>query len=164
MMNRALATLQFYLPIVRPYFPHAAVLLLFALLGWSSGYFSSTKPADNPSLKDTWSVPVWAPYRAGPEKAVFMALDIWDGKKPRSLQADKLAVTQQQAWQLVGTARTGKSYVAVIQLADGVRIQRAKAGDALPNGEKILVVERGAIQIEVGGDQRVIKLFQQEKK
>lgn len=161
-MERALAALRTYLPQARPYLPHAAALFLFAALGWANGYFQASRMIDNPSLKDTWSVPEWSPYRAGPERALFATLDIWDGRKP-VIVAAKSDAKPVQAWVFIGTVRTGKTYAAVILLGDSGRVQRAAPGDLLPTGEKVVAVADGSLQIDVAGDQREIKLFQSGK-
>ena len=162
MMDKILTFLQFHLPRARPFLPYAGALALFALLGWLNGYFQAAKSIENPNLQEIWAVPDWTPFRAGPERQIFAALEIWDGKKAAA--ATKQVVQDQQAWRLVGTVRTGKTYTAVIQLADGGRIQRAVTGDTLANGEKILAVENGLLRFDSGGNQQEIKLFQQEKK
>lgn len=161
MMAPYLAKLRLHLPQMRPFFPHAGALLFFGLLGWLNGYFHANRSVDNPNLRDTWAVPTWSPYRAGPERATLAALDMWDGKKSQKIV--KQEAQPQQTWQLVGTVRTGKTFTAIIQLGDG-RIRRSSLGDALPNGEKILDVGNGYLQIDVSGNQQEIKLFQQGKK
>ena len=162
MMEQVLAKVRLYLPHVQPFLPHATALFVFALLGWMNGYFQSSRAIDNPNLKDTWSVPNWTPYHTGPERALITTLDIWDGKKPQAIAAKPEPA--KKAWQFVGTTRTGKAYAAVILLGDEGRIQRVMSGDLLPNGEKILAVGNGSLQIDTGSEQREIKLFQPEKK
>jgi hypothetical protein len=167
-MEKVFSTARAYLPLAKPYVPHGVALLLFALLGWANGYFQATKPVDNPLLKDTWSLPSWAPYRVGEEKAKLATLDIWDGQKSRASAMTKPAAQSATAWRLVGTVRSGKSYAAVIQLDAEGRIRRVTAGDALPNGEKVVGVRDGSLQIDNNGNAQEIKLFQssdqQEKK
>jgi hypothetical protein len=156
-LENALAQLRGYLPLARPYIPHGAALLLFALLGWLNGYFQVTKSVNNPHLKDTWSLPTWAPASAGPEKEELAGLDIWDGQKSKSQK--KNLVQDSKAWRLVGTVRTGKKYTAIVQI-DGGRIQHIALGDVLPNGEKVTGVANGTLQIDNNGTQQEIKLFQ----
>ena len=158
-----LAKLRPYLAQARPFLPHAAALFLFALLGWMNGYVQASRTIDNPNLKETWAVPDWAPTHVGPERAVFATLDIWDGKKPLTTAARQEAPAK-KAWEFVGTVRTGRSYAAMILVGDSGRVQRALPGDVLPNGEKIIAVGNGSLQIDVSGDHQEIKLFQPEKK
>mgnify|MGYP006919751257 CR=1 FL=1 len=164
MMARVLKTLKVCPRHVKPFFPHAAILFLFALLGWSNGYLQDVRPVDSPDLKDTWAMPDWSPYNAGPVRATLTSIDIWDGKKGLDRQLDKQSMQSDQAWRLVGTVRTGKTFAAVVQLGNGPQIQRATPGDILPNGEKILSVGNGYLQFDAGSGQQEIKLFQQEKK
>ena len=161
-MERVQSFWRDYLPHARPFWPHAAAVLLIGFLGWANGFYQASRPVDNPNLKETWSVPAWTPYRAGPGKALFANLDIWDGaKKPTTTTVKQEAV---QAWQFVGTVRTGKSFAAVILMGDTGRVRRATAGETLPNGEKIVDVENGLLHLDVDGTERQIKLFEQEKK
>ncbi len=162
MIERMLAIYRLYLPTARPFFPHAAAVFFFGLLGWANGYFQATGAVDNPNLKETWSVPNWSPYHAGPERALFAGLDIWDGRKPTTTAA-KPEVKAQQTWAFLGTVRTGKTYAAVILLGDSGRVQRSVPGDVLPNGGIIVAVGNGSLQIDVAGDQQEIKLFQSGK-
>jgi hypothetical protein len=160
-MERILATCRRYLPQARPYVPYAGILLVFALLGGLSGILQSTKAPADTNVRESWSMPEWSRYQAGNQRQTVAEMEIWDGKKVAQPKPEPQA---QQAWQFIGTVRKGKSYAAVILLGDSGRIQRAVSGDVLPNGEKILVVENGMIQIDSNGAQREIKLFQQEKK
>ncbi len=161
MIQQVLAKVRLRLPDAKAYLPHAAALMIFAAIGWMNGFFQATRTIDNPNLKETWSVPNWAPAHIGPERAMLSALDIWEGgKKPLSAVKE----VPKQAWRLIGTVQAGKSYAAVILLSDGKRVQRAAAGDVLPNGEKVLAVGHGSLQIEVSGTQQEIKLFKPEKK
>jgi hypothetical protein len=153
-----LDTLRLYLQHAKPYFPHAAALLFVGALGWLNGSFEASRSVDNPSLRETWEMPAWTPYQAGPARGTLATLDIWDGKKPQSTA--KQPDVAQQGWTLVGTVRAGKTFAAVIQSGDG-RVQKSAAGDVLPNGEKILAVGNGYMQIDAGGNQQEIKLFQQ---
>ena len=161
-MEQVSAKLRLYLPRVRPFLPYIGALFFFALLGWVNGYFQASKVIDNPNLKDTWSVPNWTPYHTGPERARFAMLDIWDGKKLQA--AVKQDAAAKKPWQLVGTVRTGTTYAAVVLLGSDGRVQRMAPGDDLPNGEKILAVGNGSLQIDVSGEQQEIKLFQPQKK
>ncbi len=166
MKEHFLGLVREYLPLARPFLPHGVALLLFAVIGWTSGSFYAAKAVDNPDLKDTWSLPAWKPYRAGPEKAKFAELDIWDGQKdgPKPKQDTGPA----KSWRLVGTVRNGKNYTAVVQIATEAGIQRVKQGDLLPNGEKVIGVGNGSLRIDDNGNAQEIKLFQsddqQEKK
>jgi hypothetical protein len=165
-MEKALGMLRTYLPLARPYLPYGAALLLFAFLGAASGYFQARKAVENPLLKETWSLPSWAPYRTGPEKAKLASLDIWDGQKNRAAVV-KPVVQSTKAWRLVGTVRSGKNYAAVVLLEAEGRVQHLAAGDVLPNGEKVVGVRQGSLQIDNGGNMQEIKLFQpsdQQKK
>ena len=116
----------------------------------------------NPNLAETWSVPIWAPFRAGPGRMLFASADVWDGAK-KVATAAKTEVTV-KSWQFIGTVRTGKSYAAVILIGETGKVQRAAEGDTLPNGEKIVAVGNGALQIDVSGTSQEIKLFDPEKK
>ena len=93
---------------------------------------------------------------------LFASADVWDGAKKVAVAAKPDA--QQQAWQFIGTVRTGKSYAAMILLGGTGRVQRASEGDTLPNGEKIVDVGNGTLQIDASGTSREIKLFDPEKK
>ena len=161
MIQQILEKARLYLPEARPFLPHAAALLVFAVLGWMNGLFQATRTVDNPNLKETWSVPTWTPYHTGPERIMFASLDIWDGKKPQSAAAKE---APKQDWRFIDTVQAGKAYAAVILLSDGKRIQRATTGDTLPNGEKIVAVGHGSMQIDVSGTQQEIKLFKLENK
>lgn len=167
-MEKLLATARAYLPLARPYYPHGIALLFVALLGWGNGFFQARKAVDNPHLKETWSLPAWAPSHIGPEKDKWAALEIWDGQKARAEVAAAPVVESFKAWRLVGTVRSGKNYAAVVQLNTEGKVQRFAAGDVLPNGEKVTSVSHGMLQIESNGDHKEIKLFQpgnqQEKK
>lgn len=161
-LENVLEKLQVYLPLVRPYFPHGAVLLVFALLGLANGLFHAAKRVDNPHLNDNWTLPSWTRYHVGPEKAKLVEMDIWDGQKSPNVKP-KETVQATKAWRFVGTVRTGKNYTAMIQLESEGRVQRIAQGDTLPNGEKVIGVNNGALQIENNGDQQEIKLFQSDK-
>jgi len=161
-MQRLIDTFRLYLPQARPYLPHIAVVLAFGFLGWLAGFFQATRTVANPNLAETWSVPVWAPFRAGPERMLFASVDIWDGAKKLATAAKPDST--QQAWQFIGTVRTGKSYAAMIFLGSTGRVQRAAEGDTLPNGETIVAVGNGTLQIDASGTTREIKLFDPEKK
>jgi len=161
MIEQALTNVRLYLPQAKPFAPHAAALLFVALLGWANGYFQASKEVENPDLKDTWAVPAWAPYHAGPERTLFSQIDIWDGVKR---QAAPAPASVKQAWQFVGTVRQGEVFAAMILIGDTGRIRRATPGDTLPNGEKIVAVEKGLLQLEVSGNQQEIKLFEPVKK
>ncbi|MBY0510759.1 MAG: hypothetical protein K2P94_11500 [Rhodospirillaceae bacterium] len=139
---------------------------MFAFLGSASGYFQARKAVENPLLKETWSLPSWTPYRTGPEKAKLAAMDIWDGQKSRAA-AVKPVVQSTKVWRLVGTVRSGKNYAAVVLLEAEGRVQRVVGGDVLPNGEKVIGVRQGSLQIDSDGKMQEIKLFQsidQQKK
>lgn len=157
MMERFLDMMRLYLPVARPYFPHATALLVFGVLGWLNGHLQASRPPSNPNLKENWAMPVWAPFQVGPERQTFSDLEIWDGKKAPDV---KKTTVVQQAWQLVGTVRAGKTYTAIVQLGGEGRIMRMSTGDALPNGEKITAVGNGTLQIDTGGTQHEIRLFQ----
>ncbi len=159
-MNQMIEKLRASLPFVKPFLPHIAALAFIALLGWANGYFQASKQVVNPDLTDNWAVPNWTPYRAGPERMIVAAMNIWDGKRAVVAKKDE---TIQKTWQLVGTVRSGKTYAAIIQLSEGKRIQRAVAGDVLPNGEKVIGVENGTLQIDIAGTEQEIKLFQSIK-
>jgi hypothetical protein len=159
MLQQARARVQEYLPLVRPYLPHAAALLVFALLGWMNGYFHASRTVSNPSLKETWSVPTWTPTQLGPERTLVVNLDIWDGAKPQA--AAKPAATQ-LPWRFIGTVRAGDEYAAVILMRDTGKVRRFSPGDALPNGEKIVAVGHGSLQLEVAGAPRELRLFKPE--
>lgn len=161
MIQQVLANASLRLPAMRPFLPHAAALVIFALLGWMNGFFQATSTIDNPNLKETWSVPNWTPYHAGPERPMFAALDIWDGAKRQTASVKE---APKQAWRFIGTVQAGKSYTAVILLSDGKRVQRAVAGDALPNGEKVIAVGQGSLQFDASGTQQEIRLFKHENK
>jgi hypothetical protein len=156
-MDKVSAKLRSSLPIVKPFFPHIAALTLIAVLGWMNGDFESTKAVNNPILNDSWAMPNWAPYHAGPERAIVAALNIWDGKRPTAVKKEQVV---EKTWQLVGTVRTGTTFTAIIQFSEGGKIQRAAAGGVLPNGEKVLAVQSGLLQIDVGGNPQEIKMFQ----
>jgi len=156
-MERIADKLRYFLPVAKPFLPHIAALAFVAVLGWMNGYFQASKQAVNPDLSDNWAVPNWTPYRAGPEGMIVAAMNIWDGKRAPVAKKEE---TAEKTWQLVGTVRSGKTYTAIIQLSEGGRIQRAEPGGVLPNGEKVVAVENGVLQIDVGGTQQEIKLFQ----
>jgi len=159
MMERILTFYRLYLPRAKPFLPHAAAVLFFGILGWGSGFFQASRRVDNPNLTENWSIPAWGPYRAGPEKGLFTSLDIWDGaKRPTVAKAQG----PQEAWRFIGTVRTGEDYMAVIAIGATGKIQRASAGDVLPNGEKIVAIDNGWLQIEAAGSQREMKLFKSE--
>ncbi len=159
-MQKILPHVRVLPALIRPYWPHAAVLLLFCTLGWLHGFIQTSKQVTNPNLQDSWSLPVWAPYHAGPERAVFATTDMWDGAKKTTA---KSSAQPQQSWQFVGTVRTGKTYAAVI-LAGSNAVKRMVPGDVLPNGEKILAVKNGLLRIDAAGVEQELKLFQQAKK
>jgi len=167
MKEQILGLAREHLPLARPFLPHGVALVLFAVIGWTSGSLYAAKAVDNPDLKETWSLPAWKPYRAGPEKAKFAELDIWDGQKDGAAKP-KQDAGPTKSWRLVGTVRSGKNYTAVVQIASEERIQRVKQGDLLPNGEKVLDVGNGSLRIDDNGNSQEIKLFQpddqQEKK
>jgi hypothetical protein len=154
-MDQILAKLRLYLPLARPFWPHMTALFVFGLLGWTNGYFQASKPAANPGINDTWSIPAWTAYRAGPERLIVAGFDMWDGGKPAVVKA----APTQQGWQLVGTVRTGETYTAIIQLGASGRIQHATSGQTLPNGEKVIAVKNGVMQIDAGGTQQEVKTF-----
>jgi len=155
-MDQMLEKLRLYFPLAKPFLPHIGVLALIGVLGWTSGYFQAAKPAENPGINDTWSIPAWSSYRAGPERMTVAGFDVWDGRKPA---AAKPEVAPAQGWRLVGTVRTGDTYAAIIQLGDSGRIQRAISGHTLPNGEKVIAVKNGVMQIDADGTQQDIKTF-----
>ncbi len=160
-MHEILSSARPYMPRLKPYKPHAVALLFFALLGGLSGLLQAVRQPTNPNVKETWAVPDWSVYHVGDQRQQLAELEIWDGKKV----ALKVPVQVKSTWQFVGTVRKGKVFTAVIELGgETKRIQRAVAGDVLPNGEKILAVENGMLQIDANGIQQDIRLFQQEKK
>ncbi len=161
-MQRITETIRLYLPLSRPYAPHIAGVLALGVMGWLAGYFQATRAVANPNLAETWSVPIWAPFRAGPERMLFASADVWDGAKKVATTAK--ADTTVKPWQFIGTVRTGKSYAAVILIGDTGKVQRAAEGDTLPNGEKIVAVGNGVLQIDASGTPQEIKLFDPEKK
>jgi len=160
MMERIRGALRQYLPEMRAYFPHIAVVAVFAVLGALNGVFQAVSDPADPNIRETWSVPQWAPYQAGDKRVELAKLEIWDGKK---VAAAKPAAPPQQPWRFVGTVRKGKAYAAVILTGEG-RIQRAIEGDVLPGGEKILAVENGTLQIDANGTTQQLKTFHDEKK
>ncbi len=162
MIQQALTIFREHLPRARPYFPHAAAVLTFAVLGWLNGYFQASRAVNNPNLTETWSVPNWSPYLAGPLRTLATNIDIWDGAKRQT--AAKQPTVLKQAWLFVGTVRAGEEYAAVILMGDTGKVRRATPGDVLPNGEKIVSVGHGSMQLDVAGAQQEIKLFNQEKK
>ncbi len=161
MLQQARDKLQEYLPLARPYLPHAVALLVFALLGWMNGYFQASRTVSNPDLAETWSVPNWAPTQLGPERAMFTNLDIWDGaKRPAAAKV----VAAQLPWRFIGTVREGEEYAAVILINNTGKIRRFGVGDALPNGEKVISISHGALQLDVAGTPRELRLFKLENK
>ena len=160
-MQRLVDKFRFYLPLVRPYGLHIAAVLAFGVFGWLAGFFEAGRAVSNPNLTETWSVPVWTPFRAGPARALFSSIDIWDGAKKLTAAKPEVKV---QPWEFIGTVRAGKAYTAVILIGETGHVQRAAEGDTLPNGEKIVAIGNGVLQIDAAGESREIRLFDPEKK
>jgi hypothetical protein len=161
MIGKLKSQVRLYMPHARPFLPHAGAILFIAFLGWANGYFQAVRSGENLNLKETWSIPSWAPFHAGPELQLFSTLDIWDGVKPNAVAQPQASA---ETWQFVGTVRTGKTYAAVILLSGKNTVQRKYAGEVLPNGEKIISVEDGTLQLDVDGTAREVKLFEPKKK
>lgn len=159
MLQQTRAKIEGYLPLVRPYWPHAAALVVFALLGWMNGFIQSSRAVSNPSLNESWTVPNWTPTQFGPQRTVVANLDIWDGAKR---QTAAKAAGPQLPWRFVGTVRAGDDFAAVILMSDTGRIRRLKPGETLPNGEKIVSVGHGSLQLEIAGAPRELRLFKPE--
>lgn len=161
MLPQARAKIQEYLPLARPYVPHGAALLVFALLGWMNGYFQASRTVNNPNLTETWSTPNWAPTQLGPERMLYTNLDIWDGAKR---QVAAKAAGPQLPWRFIGTVQEGDQYAAVILLNATGKIRRFTVGEALPNGEKVVAISHGALQLDVAGTPQELRLFKLENK
>ena len=148
-------------PTLRPFVPHLVGVGVVCGLGLAVAGVTIFAPLPANLTQDRWTLIQWEPYKAGPLRDEMMNARLW-GETPGAKVEAAAPVAVVPQWRFVGTAASGKSRVAVIEI-DATKIQRFGAGDVLPNGARIESVGSGEIVVADGGASRTIKLFDADK-
>lgn len=159
MLDRVLREIQKGLEVLRPYAVHLSALAIAMLLGL---IVAAVKVSSNPPAVDTadrWPLPLWAPYRAGPQRDALARAEIWtaDPSKAKTEVAEKKPAGP--LWRFIGTVQDGKARIAMIELEQGKRVQRIASGQPLPNGSVIKKIDTGELIYDENGVEKVLKLF-----
>ncbi len=136
-----------------------AGLVLGALalgLGLGAAFAGAPENADGPREEAVWNLPAadeLGRYNAADYSAV-RAGQWWSDGNTNTTEAAN------SAWRLAGIVRDENTWKALITLPQGgLSVTRSKAGDALPDGGRILSIDASAMQIERNGCRQTVALY-----
>jgi hypothetical protein len=148
--------------LAEPYLPHLLALGLALMAGIAVGMVKANSTPTVGPTADRWTLPNWAPFQSGEQRGTLAAASLW-GLEPQKRQEIAVEAPPVPAWRFVGTVREGGDLLAVVELDKGRKVQRLRAGDQLPNGDRIQTVDDGRLGVVADNDERVLRIFSQDK-
>jgi hypothetical protein len=148
--------------LAEPYLPHLLALGLALTAGIAIGMVKANSTPTIGPTADRWTLPNWAPFQSGEQRVKLASASLW-GSEPQNRREVAVEAPAAPAWRFVGTVREGGDLLAVVELDKGRKVQRLKAGDQLPNGDRIQRVDDGALAVLTGSNEEVLRIFSQDK-
>lgn len=158
-MNR----IQMFGQLLRPFFPHIAMVVAAAMFGMGIGYIKVSSLPPEIDVADNWTLPGWTPYQSSLPSRELAALELW-GADERARELVELPPQRDaSAWRFIGIVQDGENRMAVIELGQDGGLQRLSEGERLPNGAEILSIGANELTLQDESIEATIKLFDAEE-